>query len=77
VEDHPFFGCPQLLILYIRGYPPYWKPFLHPQPEDAPCQGDRDQLITALSSTPIRNREGKKEDSVDGREEVTQREGYY
>ena len=22
------------------------RPFLHPQPEDAPCRGDRDPLIT-------------------------------
>jgi hypothetical protein len=28
-------GCPRLLIQYIRSYPPYWRPFLHPQPEDA------------------------------------------
>ena len=26
--------------------PPYRRPFLHPQPEDAPCRGDRDPLIT-------------------------------
>ena len=25
---------------------PYMRPFLHPQPEDAPCHGDRDPLIT-------------------------------
>jgi hypothetical protein len=39
-------GCPRLLIQYIHRYSPYWKPFLHPQPEDAPCRGDRDTLIT-------------------------------
>jgi len=39
-------GCPRLLIQYIRNYSPYWRPFLHPQPEDAPCPGDRDPLIT-------------------------------
>ena len=44
----PLVGCPRLLIQYIRSYPPYWSPFLHPQPEDAPCRGDRDPLITAL-----------------------------
>jgi len=42
----PLVGCPPLLIQYIRSYPPYWRPFLHPQPEDAPCRGDRDPLIT-------------------------------
>ena len=28
-------------IGYAR-YPPCRRPFLHPQPEDAPCRGDRD-----------------------------------
>jgi hypothetical protein len=42
----PLVGCPRLHILYIRSYPPYWRPFLHPRPEDAPCRGDRDPLIT-------------------------------
>jgi hypothetical protein len=37
-------GCPRLLIQFIRSYPPYRRPFLHPQPEDAPCRGDRDPL---------------------------------
>src|SRR5215510_7811592 len=38
----PLVGCPRLLIRFIHSYPPYWRPFLHPQPEDAPCRGDRD-----------------------------------
>jgi hypothetical protein len=42
----PLVGFPRLLIQYIRSYPPYRRPFLHPQPEDAPCHGDRDPLIT-------------------------------
>ena len=25
--------------------PSIWRPFLYPQPEDAPCRGDRDRLI--------------------------------
>ena len=41
----PLVGCPRLLIQFIRGCSPYWRPFLHPQPEDAPCRGDRDPLI--------------------------------
>jgi hypothetical protein len=41
----PLVGCPRLLIQYIRSHPPYWRPFLYPQPEDAPCLGDRDPLI--------------------------------
>ena len=40
----PLAGCPRLLIQFIRSYPPYWRPFLYPQPEDAPCRGDRDPL---------------------------------
>jgi len=36
----PLVGCPRLLIQYIRSYPPYWRPSLHPQPEDAPCRDD-------------------------------------
>jgi len=42
----PFVGCSRLLIQYIRSYPPYRRPVLHPQPEDTPCRGDRDPLIT-------------------------------
>ena len=38
----PLVGCPRLLIQFIRSYPPYRRPFLHPQPKDAPCRGDRD-----------------------------------
>ena len=38
----PLVGCPRLLIQFIRSHPPYRRPFLHPQPEDAPCRGDRD-----------------------------------
>jgi hypothetical protein len=37
---------PPLLIQYICSYPPYWRPFLHPQPEDVPCCGDRYPLNT-------------------------------
>jgi len=38
----PLVGCPRLRIQYIRTYPPYWTPFLRPQPQDAPCSGDAD-----------------------------------
>ena len=37
----PLVGSPRLLIRFIRSYPPYRRPFLHPQPKDAPCRGDR------------------------------------
>ena len=38
----PLVGYPRLLIQFIRSYPPYRRPFLHAQPEDTPCHGDRD-----------------------------------
>jgi hypothetical protein len=38
-----FVCCQRLLIQYIRSYSPYWRPFLHLQPEHAPCCGDRDR----------------------------------
>jgi len=38
----PLIGCLRLLMQFIHSYPPYRRPFLHPQPEDAPCRGDRD-----------------------------------
>jgi len=44
----PPVGFLLLLIQYIRSFPPYWRPFLHPQPEDSPCCGDRNPLITGL-----------------------------
>jgi hypothetical protein len=31
-----------LLIQYIHSHPPYWRLFLHLQPEGMPCHGDRD-----------------------------------
>ena len=44
-EGPPLVGCPRPLIQYIRSYPLYWRPFLHPQPADAPCRCDRHALI--------------------------------
>jgi hypothetical protein len=41
----PHVGCLLLLIQYFLSYLPYWRPFLHPQPEDAPLRGDRNPLI--------------------------------
>ena len=35
----PLVDCRRLPIQYIRSYPPYLRPFLHPQPEDAPSDG--------------------------------------
>jgi len=44
----PLVGRPRLLIQPIRSYAPYWRPFLHPQPEGAPWHGDRDPLTTVI-----------------------------
>jgi len=38
-------GRSDMIIQYISSYPPSWRPFLHPQPENAPCRGGRDPLI--------------------------------
>ena len=46
LEGTPLVGCQRLHILYICSYPPYWRPFLHPQQEDGPCRGDRGPLVT-------------------------------
>ena len=48
-ERPPLVGCPRLLMQYIRSYPPYWRLFLHWQPVDPPCRGDRDPLTTSLA----------------------------
>jgi hypothetical protein len=47
----PLVICPRPVIQFIRSYPPYPRPFFYPQPEDAPCCGDRDPLMRTLVST--------------------------
>ena len=39
------FLCEHFVTWYV-----YWRPFRHPQPEDAPWRGDRDPLIVAVLS---------------------------
>ena len=56
--EPPLVGCPRLLFLYIRSYPPYRRPFLHPQPEDAPCRGNRDPPITYNNNNNNNNNSG-------------------
>jgi len=41
----PLVSCLQPFIQYFCSCPPYWRPFLHPQPEYAPCRGDRVPLV--------------------------------
>jgi hypothetical protein len=47
----PLVGYPLLLIQFIRSYTPHRRPFLHPQPEDAPCRGDSDPLNMCIAYT--------------------------
>ena len=51
----PLVDCQRLPIQYIRSYPPHCKPFLHPQPDEAPCRGDWDPVIMALKTLRERN----------------------
>ena len=39
--------CQRLFIQYTRSYLPCWRPFLHPQSEEAPGRGDRNTFIMA------------------------------
>jgi len=54
LEDHPF-STPRLFIQYILSYSPYWRPFLYPQYEAAPCRGDRNHISWPLLSLSVRN----------------------
>jgi hypothetical protein len=47
LEDHPLLAVRDWLFDVFAGTLHNWRPFLHPQPEDAPCRGDRDTLNTA------------------------------
>ena len=51
----PFVGSLRLLVQHIRSSPPHRKPFLHPQPQEARCRCDRNQLILYTGSTAIKN----------------------
>jgi hypothetical protein len=48
VEDHPLSLVHYYLFNIFAATLPIWRPFLYPQPEDAPCRRDRDQFMTAL-----------------------------
>jgi len=49
MEDHPLSAVRDCLFNIFAVTLHIWRPFFHPQPEDAPCRGDRDPLITWLS----------------------------
>jgi len=44
VGEPPLVGCPRLHIQFIRSYPPYRRPLLYLQPENAPWLGNMDPL---------------------------------
>jgi hypothetical protein len=46
LEDHPLSAVRDCLFNIFAATLHNWRSFLHPQPEDAPCRGDRDPLNT-------------------------------
>jgi hypothetical protein len=44
LEDHPLSAVRDFLFNVFAATLHTWRPFLHPQPEDAPCRGGRDPL---------------------------------
>ena len=45
LEDHPLSAVRDSLFSIFAATLHIWRPFLHPQSEDAPCCSDRDPLI--------------------------------
>jgi len=50
LEDHPSSAVRDFLFNILVATPPQWRPFVHPQPDDAPFHGDRGPLITVVFS---------------------------
>jgi hypothetical protein len=50
LEDHPLSDVRDCLFNVFAAALHNWRPFLHPQPEDAPCRGDRDPLNTVIET---------------------------
>jgi hypothetical protein len=46
LKDHPFSAVHDCLFNIFAAILHICRPFLHPQPEDTPCRGDRHPLIT-------------------------------
>ena len=44
LEDHPLSAVLYFIVFAVTFH--NWRPFVYPQPDDAPCRGDRDPLIT-------------------------------
>jgi hypothetical protein len=45
LEDHPFSAVRDCLFNVFAATLHIQRPFLHPQPEDAPCRDDREPLV--------------------------------
>jgi hypothetical protein len=50
LEDHPLSALRDCLINVFAATLPIHRPFLHLQPEDATCRGDRDRLIVVTGT---------------------------
>jgi hypothetical protein len=50
LEDHPLLAVRDCLFKTFAATLHIWRPFFNPQPENAPCLGDRGPLINGLSS---------------------------
>jgi hypothetical protein len=48
LEDQPLPTVRNCLFNVFAATLRNWRPFLHPQPEDAPCRGDRDPHNTGM-----------------------------
>jgi hypothetical protein len=48
LENNPLSAVRDSLFNIFAATLHIWRPFLHPQPEDAPCRGDGDTLILRL-----------------------------
>ena len=51
LEDHPFSAVRDSLFNIFAATIHIWRPFIHPQPEEAPCRGERDPLIAEYRTT--------------------------
>jgi hypothetical protein len=55
LEYHPLSAVRDWLFNILAATRHIWRPFLHPQSEDAPCRGNREPLITAFEHTAFQN----------------------
>ena len=52
LEDHTLLAVRDCLFNIFASVLHIWRPFLYPQPQDAPCRGYKDPLITGPPNTP-------------------------